>query len=237
MAEDTSESIKPGSQEVGQAQLKESPADRAVNKTLKSMALFQSDLLAAGFTEEQIQAAKTHAERRIRAEFQELEKQDPLSRINQALRDAAQTEEERLLVEINVRSNTFKREHLVRIARGLLELRTHNDEDEVEWRRNADGTAVPRALLPNVLGGGPYTDYEGRVIAERPPHELQERFLRNLGVLEEDQSLQDLLGARYPQYNMRRDWTRPMPTGPLIKVVNEPGMRERHTTNPTSHQH
>lgn len=201
------------------AQPKElSAADRAVAKALEHIAFAEQDLLVAGVTDEQIQSARVRAEERVRLRFKELESQDPLSLIDIALREAAQTEQEQTLVGFNIRDHGYKRQLLVAAAKDPSKIEGGH---LLDWRRDADQRATPHVVFPVLVG--PYRDPEsGEVYAEVPSHELQERFLQRLGVLEEGQSLNDLLQRSFPQYDKTHS-SDPTPTGPLREVI-----RSRH---------
>lgn len=176
-------------------------ADRAVTRALQNLDSSQKYLLPAGVTNEQIKAARAFAEGEIRAEYKELERQDPLSRIISALRESAQTEDELSLVECNIRDLEFIRPRLIECTRDPHNLpsffRFDDRRTELGW--------VQYAVIEALKGPSP---------------ELSERFLRAIGALEEYPTLKDLLGTVFPTYNpiLHKGLT---PPGPIIRRTGE----------------
>lgn len=208
------------------------PADRAVNKALKGIGDVNQDLLSAGVTEDQIQAAKTKAEDRIRAEFKELESEDPLSIVEAALEAAATTDEERELVKININTLEWRRGLLARSINTLLQRKGYaqyeinnvvKDATRIaEWRRATDGTFTAYAILDTFTPKYSWQDSSrGEVILEAD-EAFQERFLREIGVLEDDQTLQDIFTGNYPRHEVKEGNNEPAtPDGPYRVVKNE----------------
>lgn len=188
-----------------------SAVDRAIERSLQHITSSREDLLAAGITEEQIQAARSKAEERVRAHFKELERQDPISRIGQALTEVAQTDNDRRLAEWGVQHLQWERERIARKAD-----QRYAASDLEDYRRTPEGWksyAVVKALA------GELTDGKGGVWAKNPDLEFSERFLRKMGVLEEGESLKELLQKPYPEYDKRhpRDHSSLTPTTPLLE--------------------
>lgn len=209
------------------------PADRAVRKALKGIDDTHADFLSAGVTEDQIQTAKRKAEDRIRAEFKELESKDPLSIVERALEAATTTDNERELVKLNINTLEWRRGLLARSINTLWQKQNslqYQINDVVksatpitEWRRATDGTFTAYAILDTFSPKYSYQDGDrkGEVVAEAD-EAFQERFLRNLGVLEDDQTIQDILKGNYPRYEVKEGRDRPAtPDGPYRMVVGE----------------
>ncbi len=209
------------------------PADRAVNKALKGIDDNLQDLLGAGVTEEQIKQAKEKAEQRIRTEFKELEGKDPLTIIEKALEDSVQTEGEKDLVSLQKNSLEWQRSAFSRDDSRQAASQADRDPSymssirggtgEVEWRRTSDrmvkGYRILEALSPRyVYQSG---EEKEKVVAESN-EAFQERFLRDLGVLQDDETLKDIYKRSYKQYDFDRQSDRPTPNEPYMPV--EKGM-------------
>lgn len=211
------------------------PADRAVNKALKGIDDSAKDLLGADVTEDQIKKAKENAEKRIRTEFKELEGKDPMSRIEQAAEAVAVTDAEKDFVKL-FRNRMEWRRGLVfpAVQEGL----SYNDpytivrnvgrtDDGIEFRRIDDQTIKILAKIEAF----DENSFEPRVKLE-DFEGFKERFLRELGVLEEDQNLKDLIQNanslpryQYEEYGMHLPTA---PQGPYIEL--QPSNRSKIET-------
>lgn len=180
------------------------PLGKEINRARSDLARYGEDMRAAGITAEQIEDAITKAQERIRREFEERERQDPLTVVEKALQEVAQTQDERLITEISCRYIEWHRDALRRYAKNPEELA--RAESDADWRRNR-GTWV-RAT---VLSGQIETD-EGRKL--HIPPGLQERFLRKLGVLEDEERISELFSRNLPTINSREGFV-PQPDGPV----------------------
>lgn len=210
------------------------PADRAVNKALKGIDDSAKDLLGAGVTEDQIKIAKENAERRIRGEFKELEGKDPLSIVERALEKAAATDEEKTFIRLNENTLEWRRVNLYELIRELNG-RTHMDKSSkiqviynssggnIERRRAEDGTVAAYKVIEVLKPETSYRDPTTKeVITIKPDQAFQERFLRELGVLDGDQSLSDFFqqAKDLPSYqfeSMGSNLT-PAPDGPYREI-------------------
>lgn len=192
----------PSSQDVPR---KEFPLDRALEKYRLGLGTYRADLIAAGVSEEQIATAVSNGDRRIRAEFEERAKQDPFSVVQNALVAAAQTPDEKLIAQAYGNEVNWSRQ---RIERYKQEPRLLRSSDEMsEWR-------YEKGAYPRVQVLGSVRAEDGKTI--NVPPEFEERFLRNLGVLDDGQSLQDLWNMQLLRYdpNDERNFSR-QPNGPV----------------------
>lgn len=114
------------------------PLERELNKARVDLARYEQDMRAVGITEEQIEGTIAKAQERIRKEFEERKRQDPLEIVENALREASQTEDERLIAGAWCRDIDYGRARLMRYAKNPQELE-REDPTYRDWRRD-EGT-------------------------------------------------------------------------------------------------
>lgn len=81
--------------EVRKAESMLTPVQAVMTKARSEVLSHEQDLIAAGVTKQQVKDASDKAGERVRLEFEQKEKEDPLRRIEEALENAAETPEER----------------------------------------------------------------------------------------------------------------------------------------------
>lgn len=196
---------------IGSDAPQESPVERALQKARNELTTYQQDMLASGLTEEQINMVRAKAEERIRKEHEERQGQDPFLLIEQGLQRAAQTEDERYLAENNTRSIEWTRRDMspfVQAAQGGRPVSYANigGAEREFWGQKGFHKVI------DVLYAWERGEERSRV---EVPREFEERFLKELGVLDREQSLQDLLASRFPEYNGAGT----IPSGPLHETT------------------
>lgn len=179
------------SQEEGK---KLTPRERALHKARIELGRYTADFEAAGITAEQIAETTSNVEQRINAEYEQREKEDPFRLIEDALNESAQTTDDKEIAAQNARWIEWRRTNIAEAA---------NTSDSREMQRILQGGSMeydytnPKARV-DVLQSVQYPQDINKGVNKHPSREFQEAFLRSIGVLEDDQTMQDLIAL--PSY-------------------------------------
>lgn len=197
----------------------------------------QQDMAAAGISESQVETASVKAGERAKLEFEQKEKEDPLRQIARVLEESAETSDEKLLAQQGVESlERFRSGWKALLQRE--ELKTKHEEATFDVRRTV-GEARAHNMTPSFVDTrayGPghgledfpsvrildflFTGEDNKTRIE-PTNTFKERILRELGVLEGDQTLEFLTalpsgkeGYRGPvyRYNHGSNYAERLPT-------------------------
>lgn len=136
---------------------------------------------------------------------------DPLFIVEQALKRAAtQSENDQKFVEIQKKSLDFERDSIWDKKHYPYE------EHGYEWRRVKNGRVEPHRIIPILVPSYWESSGKGEMIAQADTA-FQERFLRELGVLRNNQTLAELKekSKRYPRYDMVDRELRPSSFAPV----------------------
>ncbi|HUS60304.1 MAG TPA: hypothetical protein VMX76_02905 [Nevskiaceae bacterium] len=185
-----------------------SPLQAVMSRARFEIMSHKQDFKAVGVSKEQIEKAAAKAGERVKQEFEQKEKEDPLRRIEQVLEETAETQEEKALAQAGMeRLEAFRSGWADMIRRARQEAEYAGKPFDIRevvgkarWRNDPTPTFVdarvpgpgnwiedyPGVTFLNILVTG---DEQERI---KPSDAFRERVLKRLGALKPDQKLSDL---------------------------------------------
>lgn len=185
------------------------PLQASMTKARYEIMSHEQDLTAAGVPKQQVEVASSKAGERVKLEFEQKEKEDPLRQIERALEMAVETPEEKLLAQAGVKRLEEFRSGWGEMPKTREELRAKNQEMSVRIEEVV-GKARWNDMTPTSVDARTYGPRHGiedfpsvRVLdvlvtdggkGEKiePSKAFRERVLKGMGVLEADQTLEAL---------------------------------------------
>lgn len=186
----------PSPTEVRKAEKTMSPLQRVMSRARFEIMSHEQDFKAVGVSKEQIEKAAAKAGERVKQEFEQKEKEDPLRRIAQVLKEAAETPEEKLLASAaienleNTRSD-WARKIGVEKERAEYAGQSFDIREMMQYQKSVDIRYTPtqREYYPCVGVIRYLSTREGKI---ESLDAYKERVLKGLGALKPNQSLDDL---------------------------------------------
>lgn len=177
-----------------------SPVEEAIAAAMRQISSYQGDMIKVGISPQQFEAVGVAVQNRIKQEFEQREKEDPLKRIGQAIQEAAETPEEQKLAAEGVQRLEDFRKGWTKALAGAKQI-----------SEGANKPFVIREVVTRLRGGNlapTFVDarqYATTDLVENYPSvqvlwgqqnqispAFEERVLKAMGVLKPDQTLDSL---------------------------------------------
>lgn len=182
-----------------QAQIPKTPdhplLQKEIAKITKQFSEFSAALQQAGVSEDQVKKAQEISEQKVRTEFDKKERQDPFTLVDSALRSSAETPVEQNAARESLLKLKQVREALARKSPGTAPYIKETQLDGLtypEWHPDRDNPHFQYRIDFHSRYDYPekYAQYNGEFTPQ-----MQEKFLRQMGALEEGQTLKELIAS------------------------------------------